>query len=95
MTPALSRTADAAWRPATVIGGYAILTGTARFLVEFVRINDEAVLGLTQPQLWSLALVAAGAALLTVAARSRDVAGESRSVEHADAAGGVAVERYS
>lgn len=57
------------WRPAAVIGTYAVLTGTARFLVEFVRINDEAILGLTQPQLWSVALVAAGAVALGCATR--------------------------
>ncbi|MGH3775964.1 MAG: prolipoprotein diacylglyceryl transferase [Pseudonocardiaceae bacterium] len=59
------------WRPSTVVGSFAVLTGTARFLVEFVRVNDEAVLGLTQPQLWSLALVAAGAVLLARSARTR------------------------
>jgi phosphatidylglycerol:prolipoprotein diacylglycerol transferase len=57
--------------PLIVVGTYAVLTGAARFLVEFVRINDLAILGLTQPQLWSLALVAAGAVLLTVAGRHR------------------------
>jgi phosphatidylglycerol:prolipoprotein diacylglycerol transferase len=60
--------------PLTVVGTYAVLTGAARFLVEFVRINDLAILGLTQPQLWSLALVAAGAVLLTVARRHRHTA---------------------
>ncbi|WP_116051463.1 prolipoprotein diacylglyceryl transferase [Amycolatopsis palatopharyngis] len=53
------------WRPAAVIGSYAVLTGAARFLVEFVRVNDDIVLGLTQPQLWSIALMIAGAVLLT------------------------------
>ncbi len=57
------------WHPAATVGSYAVMTGTARFLVEFVRVNDEAVLGLTQPQLWSIALVLAGAVLLVLAAR--------------------------
>ena len=52
------------WRPATVVGGYLVLTGIARLLVEFVRINDDVAFGLTQPQLWSIALVIAGAVLL-------------------------------
>lgn len=52
------------WRPATIVGSYAVLSGIARLLVEFVRINDEVLLGLTQPQLWSIALVIAGAILL-------------------------------
>lgn len=62
------------WQPFAVIGTYAVLTGGARFLVEFVRINDPAVLGLTQPQLWSLALITAGVALLVVAIKRADVA---------------------
>ncbi|GAB3662732.1 hypothetical protein GCM10027596_24860 [Nocardioides korecus] len=50
--------------PVTVIGLYAVLSGAARFLVEEVRINKEVILGMTQPQLWSLVLVAVGAYLL-------------------------------
>jgi phosphatidylglycerol:prolipoprotein diacylglycerol transferase len=50
--------------PLAVFGSYLVLSGTARFLVEFVRTNDEALLGATQPQLWSLLLVAIGVALL-------------------------------
>lgn len=60
------------WRPAAVIGGYAVLTGLARFLVEFLRINDTAWFGLTQPQLWSLVLVTAAVVTLVIAARSAD-----------------------
>jgi phosphatidylglycerol:prolipoprotein diacylglycerol transferase len=66
------------WRPTAVIGTYAVLTGIARLLVEFVRVNDEVVLGLTQPQLWSIALVIAGAVLLT-----RQVWASSRQVNQA------------
>ncbi len=50
--------------PLAVFGLYAALSGTARFLVEELRINDEMLLGLTAPQMWSLALAAIGAALL-------------------------------
>lgn len=50
--------------PLAVFGLYAALSGTARFLVEELRINDEVLFGLTAPQLWSLALVAIGVALL-------------------------------
>ena len=50
--------------PLTLFGGYAILTGAARFLVEEVRLNAEALLGLTQPQLWSLVLVGIGIVLV-------------------------------
>lgn len=34
--------------------------GISRFFVEFVRLNEEVILGLSQPQLWSLALVLLG-----------------------------------
>lgn len=50
--------------PLAVFGLYAVLSGMARFLVEELRINKEVLLGLTQPQLWSLLLVAVGFGLL-------------------------------
>lgn len=50
--------------PVPLFASYLVLSGVARFLVEFVRTNDEVVLGLTQPQIWSLLLVAVGAGLL-------------------------------
>jgi phosphatidylglycerol:prolipoprotein diacylglycerol transferase len=54
-------------RPApdgTAIAWYLVLHGSARFLVEFLRINPEVALGLTAAQLMSLALVAAGTGFL-------------------------------
>ncbi|MGZ8667511.1 MAG: prolipoprotein diacylglyceryl transferase, partial [Solirubrobacterales bacterium] len=39
---------------------YLIYAGTERFLVEFIRRNDDVLLGLTQAQLESLAMIAAG-----------------------------------
>lgn len=82
------------WRASAVVGAYAVLTGTARFLVEFVRINDVAVFGLTQPQLWSLALVAAGVVLLALAARhpGAPVRGSLSTLERGDAAEVAAVD---
>lgn len=50
--------------PVQVFGSYLILSGIARFLVETLRINDVALLGLTQAQLWSLLSVAVGTVLL-------------------------------
>jgi phosphatidylglycerol:prolipoprotein diacylglycerol transferase len=44
---------------------FAIAMGVARFLVEFVRINPAVLAGLSQPQLWSLVLIALGIALAT------------------------------
>jgi phosphatidylglycerol---prolipoprotein diacylglyceryl transferase len=42
---------------------FAIVIGIGRFLVEFVRINPAVFAGLSQPQLWSLALAAIGLAV--------------------------------
>ena len=43
---------------------YLVLAGLERMLVEFVRRNDDVALGLTQPQLISIAMVVAGAVWL-------------------------------
>jgi phosphatidylglycerol:prolipoprotein diacylglycerol transferase len=43
---------------------YLVLAGTERFLVEFIRRNDDVALGLTQAQLISVAMVLVGAAWL-------------------------------
>ena len=48
---------------------YLVLTGTERFLVEFIRRNDEVVLGLTQPQVISAVMVIAGGSWMIVRAR--------------------------
>jgi phosphatidylglycerol---prolipoprotein diacylglyceryl transferase len=51
-------------RPApdgTVFSWYLVLSGTARFLVEFVRTNPRVAWGLTEAQLMSAAIVAIGA----------------------------------
>src|SRR3954466_9484382 len=47
-----------------IIGLYLFLGGLERFLVEFIRRNDTVLAGLTIPQLFSLAMMAGGAALL-------------------------------
>jgi phosphatidylglycerol:prolipoprotein diacylglycerol transferase len=49
----------------TIFGWYLVLASAARFLVEFVRINDPVALGLTAAQLTSLALVATGVVLVS------------------------------
>jgi phosphatidylglycerol:prolipoprotein diacylglycerol transferase len=46
--------------PTMLFGIFAVLMGVSRFLVEFIRLNDETALGLSQPQIWSLVLVAIG-----------------------------------
>ncbi|MEO8519008.1 MAG: prolipoprotein diacylglyceryl transferase family protein, partial [Dermatophilaceae bacterium] len=50
--------------PAAVFGGYLAVSGISRFLVEFLRINEPALLGLTQPQLWALASLLTGLVLI-------------------------------
>ncbi|MDQ3571873.1 MAG: prolipoprotein diacylglyceryl transferase [Actinomycetota bacterium] len=58
---------------------YLVLTGMERFLIEFIRRNDEVVLGLTQAQLISVAMTIAGVAWLVARARRGDLlAGSDR-----------------
>jgi phosphatidylglycerol:prolipoprotein diacylglycerol transferase len=52
-----------------LFGLYLIIAGVERFLVEFIRRNEEVVGGLTQPQLISLALMALGVAIVAVRGR--------------------------
>jgi phosphatidylglycerol:prolipoprotein diacylglycerol transferase len=46
-----------------LFAAYLALAGVERFLIEFIRRNDDVVAGLTQPQLFAIAMVAAGAIL--------------------------------
>jgi phosphatidylglycerol---prolipoprotein diacylglyceryl transferase len=52
------------WRPVPVFGLYLVLSGLARLLVEFVRINDPVLLGLTEPQLFGIASMVVGTVLV-------------------------------
>jgi phosphatidylglycerol:prolipoprotein diacylglycerol transferase len=47
-------------RPGGLFALYLVLAGAERLLVELVRRNDEVLLGLTQPQLISVAMVVGG-----------------------------------
>ena len=58
-----------------VFAWYLVLSGAARLAVEFLRTNTPAVLGLTQPQLWALAGMVGGVALLAAATRRSGGAG--------------------
>jgi phosphatidylglycerol---prolipoprotein diacylglyceryl transferase len=51
-------------RPGVVFALYMLLSGFERFLVEFIRRNDEVFLGLTAAQIESVVLMAVGAAWL-------------------------------
>jgi phosphatidylglycerol:prolipoprotein diacylglycerol transferase len=48
----------------SLLGQYLILTGVARFAVEFVRRNPDVALGLTLPQFFSLGFLVIGVVLL-------------------------------
>jgi len=62
------------WRPGTLFALYLVLAGTERFLVEFVRRNEDVLLGLTQPQVLSVVMVAAGSIWLWTLRRSESAA---------------------
>lgn len=62
-----------------IFSAYLILTGLARFLIEFLRINPRSFFGLTNAQAASLASVAAGGLLLwRIKSQSRPAKKESR-----------------
>lgn len=54
------------WR---IFAFYLLLSGLERFLVEFIRRNQDVVLGLTQPQLFALTFIGGGVVLLAVRGR--------------------------
>ena len=55
-------------RPGLLFALYLVLAGTERFLVEFIRRNDDVALGLTQAQLLSVAMILAGGVWFAVKA---------------------------
>jgi phosphatidylglycerol:prolipoprotein diacylglycerol transferase len=59
--------------PGLLFALYLVLSGLERFLVEFVRRNDEAVLGLTVPQVESLVLMVVGLVWIALVSRRRPV----------------------
>jgi phosphatidylglycerol:prolipoprotein diacylglycerol transferase len=59
--------------PGMLFALYLVLSGLERFLVEFLRRNNEVWAGLTAPQIESLVLIAAGATWIALASRRRPV----------------------
>ncbi len=57
-----------AFQPGLLFALYLVLAGAERFLVEFIRRNDDVALGLTQAQLLSVAMMLAGGIWLAVKA---------------------------
>jgi phosphatidylglycerol:prolipoprotein diacylglycerol transferase len=56
-------------RPGLLFALYLVLSGAERFLVEFVRRNDEVVGALTAPQIQSIVLMLVGGAWIALARR--------------------------
>jgi phosphatidylglycerol---prolipoprotein diacylglyceryl transferase len=56
-------------RPGILFALYLVVAGVERFLIEFIRRNDEVALGLTAAQIWSVAQFVIGAIWLTVVQR--------------------------
>lgn len=56
----------------SVFAVYLVMSGVARFLVEFIRINPRVFFGMTNAQLASLASIVAGAMLWRFASRSAE-----------------------
>jgi phosphatidylglycerol---prolipoprotein diacylglyceryl transferase len=57
------------FRPGVVFALYLILAGLERFLVEFIRRNEDVAIGLTQAQLASILMILAGTVWIALAAR--------------------------
>ncbi len=74
---------------------YLILTGIARFLIEFIRINPRSFLGLSNAQTASVVSILAGAVLLwRIKSQFHALKKEHRIVEHIAARGDVLQPEY-
>jgi phosphatidylglycerol:prolipoprotein diacylglycerol transferase len=58
-----------ALKPGAIFGLYLVFAGIERFLVEFIRRNDDAALGLTAAQLEAVGALIIGAAIIAYVAR--------------------------
>jgi phosphatidylglycerol---prolipoprotein diacylglyceryl transferase len=65
-----------ALQPGLVFALYLLLAGAERFLIEFIRRNEDVAAGLTQAQLISVAMIVVGATWLAVKARRGELAAE-------------------
>jgi phosphatidylglycerol:prolipoprotein diacylglycerol transferase len=62
------------FRPGALFAFYLMLSGTERLLIEFIRRNHKVVLGLTAPQLESIALMIVGVVWLELLRRRGGIA---------------------
>jgi phosphatidylglycerol---prolipoprotein diacylglyceryl transferase len=58
-----------AFRPGLLFAWYLVFSGLERFLVEFIRRNNDVLVGLTAPQLESLAILVVGMVWLLIVRR--------------------------
>jgi prolipoprotein diacylglyceryl transferase len=78
-----------------IFANYLLLTGGARFLIEFIRINPRSFFGLSNAQAASLASIIAGAVLLwRIKSQFHGLKKEHRIVEHIAAQGDVLQQEY-
>jgi prolipoprotein diacylglyceryl transferase len=78
-----------------IFANYLLLTGVARFLIEFIRINPRSFFGLSNAQAASLLSIIAGAVLLwRIKSQFHARKKEHRIVEHIAASGDVLQQEY-
>jgi prolipoprotein diacylglyceryl transferase len=78
-----------------ITGEYLILSGVARFLVEFIRINPRSFLGMSNAQVMSIVSVIIGAGILVrVKRKFRSIKGEHRILQHVEGRGSVLQSEY-
>jgi predicted O-methyltransferase YrrM len=78
-----------------VVAEFFILSGIARFLVEFIRINPRSILGLSNAQFFALLTAIGGAVLLVIVKkRFRATKGEHRILQHYGERGDVLQPEY-
>ncbi len=81
--------------PGEIFCNYLILTGVARFLVEFIRVNPRSFFGMSNAQAASLASILAGAVLLwRLKSQFHGLKKEHRIVEHIASHGDVLQPEY-
>jgi prolipoprotein diacylglyceryl transferase len=81
--------------PGEIFCNYLILTGVARFLVEFIRVNPRSFFGMSNAQAASLASILAGAVLLwRLKSQFRGRKKEHRIVDHIASHGDVLQSEY-
>jgi phosphatidylglycerol---prolipoprotein diacylglyceryl transferase len=68
------------FQPGLLFALYLVLAGTERFLIEFIRRNDDVAVGLTQAQLLSVAMIVAGGVWLLVKSRRGELLADPRVV---------------